>query len=311
MKAKNVRPIVQGFWKEGLKTTHGRIILLGLVVVAGYLSFWLGFQVWRSLKGSSSGLLQIAAMALGVYQLWGQRQQLKQQTALEEDRLLGYLLILSGVILFPLCWVSTWSQAMVSALILALVCAVIGAGIVCSCWGLSFFGTYPLSTFLICLGLLPKPAEISRALWQAFTVPELLERFMAWSGGVILRAIGQPAVVDGLFISIRNQAVEVGWGCNGFDMAVTMIVASLVLGLFLKQSWSKIAVIMAIGATLALLSNIPRVALVTVAAVYWGQYWFDFWHDSWGSQIFVSVLFTIYYYVVMAIVKQRSHKNTA
>jgi exosortase/archaeosortase family protein len=77
-------------------------------------------------------------------------------------------------------------------------------------------------------------------------------------------------------------------------MAMTMVVASFVLGLFLKQSWAKIVALMVVGAVLALVFNIPRIMLVTSASVYWGKYWFDFWHDSWGSQIFVSVLFTIY-----------------
>lgn len=311
MKPHKVRQVAGWLLQTGLKTTHNRIVLLGLIVVLGYLSFWSGMLVFRSFKGSSSGMLQLVAIALGGYQLWQQRQRLEKLTAPEEDQLLGHILILGGVLLFPICLVATWSQAMVSALILAMVCAIILTGIACSNWGVSFFSTYPVPTFLICLGLLPKPAEISRAIWRSFTEPEILERSMAWAGSAALNAIGQPATVNGIFISLPSGSVEIGWGCNGFDMAMTMVVASLVLGLFLKQSRSKIVALMVIGASLALIFNIPRIMLVTYAAVYWSKYWFDFWHDSWGSQIFVSVLFTIYYYVVMGVIKKRTHKPAA
>ncbi len=311
MKRQKVRQVAGQLLQTGLKTTHNRIVLLGLVVVLGYLSFWSGMLIFRSFKGSSSGMLQLAAMSLGAYQLWNQRQLFKTLTAPEEDQLLGHIFILSGVLLFPICLIATWSQAMVSALIMAMVCTIILVGIACSAWGMRFFSTHPVPTFLICLGLLPKPAEISRAIWRSFTEPDLLERFMAWAGSAALRAIGQPATVDGIFISLPGGSVEVGWGCNGFDMAMTMIVASLVLGLFLKQSGLKVMALMVIGAMLALVSNIPRIMLVTYAAVYWEKYWFDFWHDSWGSQIFVSVMFTIYYYVIMAVLKRGGSKSIA
>ena len=308
MKWQKIRQVVERLLREGLKTTHNRIVLLGLIVVLSYLLFWFGILVFRIFKGSSSGMLQMAAIYLGAQQLWKQRQQLTKQTALEEDQLLGHILTISGVLLFPVCLFMTWAEPMVSALVSAAVCSIILAGIACSQWGASFFSSYPLSIFLICLGLLPKPAEISRALWRSFTAPEILERFMAWAGGAALRAIGQPAVADGVMISLPNGSVQVGWGCNGFDMAMTMVVASFVLGLFLKQSWAKIVALMVVGAVLALVFNIPRIMLVTSASVYWGKYWFDFWHDSWGSQIFVSVLFTIYYYIVMGLVKKQNPK---
>jgi exosortase len=311
MKQHKVRQVAGQLLQTGLKTTHNRIVLLGLVVVLGYLSFWSGVLLFRSFKGSSSGMLQLVALALGGYQLWKQRQRLETLAAPEEDQLLGHILILSGVLLFPICLVATWSQAMVSALIMAMVCAIILVGIACSHWGISFFSTYSVPTFLLCLGLLPKPAEISRAIWRSFTEPDLLERFMAWAGSAALRAIGQPATVDGIFISLPGGSVEVGWGCNGFDMAMTMVVASLVLGLFLKQSGPKVVALMVIGAMLALISNIPRIMLVTYAAVNWSKYWFNFWHDSWGSQIFVSAMFTIYYYVIMAVIKRGRSKPIA
>lgn len=290
-------------------TSHGRIVLGGLLVVLCYSIFWVGVLLLRSIHGSSSGFLQAAALVLALQLLWHQRQRLKQISAPTEDRLLGHLLILSGIVLLPVCLIATWSEPFTRSLIAAIVCVWILAGIACSRWGASFFGAHPLCIFLLCIGLLPKPAEISRGIWQAVTPPEALERFMAWSGSLALHAINQPAIAQGIYISLPNGAVKIGWGCNGFDMAATMAVASFVLGLFLKQSRSKIILLMVVGVVLALIFNIPRIVLVSIAAVYWGEYWFNFWHDSWGSQIFVSVLFTIYYYVIMGLVKRRPQKQ--
>lgn len=134
---------------------------------------------------------------------------------------------------------------------------------------------------------------------------------MAWSGSIGLRVIGQSAVAKGTVIIMADGAVQVAYGCNGLYMAVTMAVASFVLGLFLKQSKGAIALMMMVGAVLAFITNVPRIMLMTLASVYWGEHWFRFWHDSWGGQIFVSGLFTIYYYVIMAIVKRQPAKSKA
>ncbi|NJR59659.1 MAG: cyanoexosortase C [Cyanobacteria bacterium CRU_2_1] len=297
--------------QNNLKTHHGRILLCGLAVVLGYSVFWSIELLLRSLKGSSSGFLQIAGVGLGLYELWQRRHWLEQMTASEEDRLLGHILTLSGAFLLPICLFQGIADPLIQLLIPAIVCALVLAGIACSCWGVDFFKKFPLPIFLICMGLLPKPAELSRYTWQAFTSPEILERLMAWCGMLAFRAIGQPAVAEGTLISLPDGTVDIGWGCNGFDMAATMAVASLVLGLFLKQSHPKILMLMLVGAVLALISNIPRIMLVTIAAVYWDKKWFVFWHDSWGSQIFVSILFTIYYYLIMWIIKQQPRKSRA
>ena len=93
-------------------------------------------------------------------------------------------------------------------------------------------------------------------------------------------------------------------------MATIIAVASLVLGLFLKQSLPKVALMTTLGVILALLANIPRIMLMAMAEAYWGKASFEFWHGFWGGQIFSSILFTIYYYVVMAVIKhQRKQKH--
>lgn len=294
---KRLNSNLQMLLRQGAKTTHGRIVLCGLIVVLGYVSLRVASVLYHSLNGSV-GILMLAAVGLGLWELWRQRHSLQQVAAVEEDRLIGHILILSGVGICPFFLTDIWTQSFLCFLILA--------GIACSCWGASFFKTYPLPVFLIVMGLFPQPTIASRAIWEALTPPLMLERSMAWAGGLGLQLIGYPATVTNQFIMTPTGAVEVAWGCNGFYMAATMAVASLLLGLFMKQSRSKIILMILIGMVLALAFNIPRVMLMTIAAVYWGKDWFEFWHGSWGGQIFVSVLFTIYYYIAMGLFKKRS-----
>lgn len=288
-------------FQKSTQNTHSKFVACGLLVVFCFLPFWLSDLVIGTLHGAAS-ILMVAAIAIGLYQLWGNRFSLAKLTASEEDEWLGHLLIGSSVLLSPFCFSSEWSQRLVWIVILV--------GIACSTWGIKFFKHYLIPTFLITMGLFPQPTTVGKIIWETFTPPQMLERFMAWSGGIGLKAIGQSASVNNTIISLPGGAVDVAWGCSGFDMATIIAVASLVLGLFLKQSLPKVALMTALGVILALLANIPRIVLMAMAEAYWGKTSFEFWHGFWGGQIFSSILFTIYYYVVMAVIKhQRRQKH--
>ncbi|MBD2260588.1 archaeosortase/exosortase family protein [Pseudanabaena sp. FACHB-2040] len=129
---------------------------------------------------------------------------------------------------------------------------------------------------------------------------------MAHAGAAALRVIGQPAIAEGSIVALPPAgAVNVDWGCNGFNMAFTMAAAGLIMGLFYKQRWYNTLSIMAVGTVLALIFNVPRIMLLTIASVYWGEASFKFWHGHWGGQLFSSVLFTVFYYAVMALINRQ------
>ena len=286
---------MMNFLHTNLKTTHGRIVLGGLLVGLCYFPVWLGGLTVAAAQGSAGLPLITAVVFLALQELWKKRKELAETTASDEDQLLGHILILGGVVLFPFCRFEIWSQALIWLLVLA--------GIACSTWGVNFFRKYPLPISLIVLSAYPKPGVMARILWQTFTPPQLLENFMAWSGSHALRAIGQNANVVENIVSLPTGAVQVDWGCNGFNMSFTMAAAGLILGLFLKQSWLKTLGIMTIGVILALIFNVPRIMLLAIASVYWGEASFKFWHGPWGGQMFAGVLFTVYYYAVMRLVQ--------
>jgi exosortase len=290
------------FRRTGFKTSHNTLVTLGLLVGSLYLPLW----IWDVLSGTLNGaasLLMVALIALGIHRMWKRRSHLATLTSESDDRLIGHLLLICGIAIAPFCFSTEWMQKLCGMLILA--------GAASSIWGTQFFRFYGLSTALIVAGLFPQPTLVGQTLWQAFTPPKALELWMAWSGGLGLRAIGQAVTVSGDLISLPGGTVRVDWGCSGFDMATIMAVASLALGLFYRQPWRKILLMIAVGVVLALLMNIPRIMLMAYAFAVWGKSAFHFWHGTWGGQIFASILFTLYYYAVMALMKKRSRQPAA
>jgi exosortase len=285
--------------QRSLKTFHSRMVSLGLFVVACYLPLWLIKLVVGALHGGGS-IFMAAALGLGLHRLWQNRQDLAKLEVSEGDRVLGYFLIVVSLLLLPLGFSTLWIQRIVWLQAFA--------GIALSTWGATVFGRYPISVFLIVLGLFPEPTAVGVTLWKTFTPPQMLERLMAWSGTLGLKAIGQPAVQpNAVSIALPGGAVEVNWGCSGFDMATILAVASLVVGLAIRESIAKVSLMVVVGVALALIANIPRIMLLSMSEAYWGRSAFDFWHGPWGGQIFATIMFTIYYYVVMAI--RRSSKS--
>lgn len=289
-------------WKQSMKTYHSRLVTVGICVGLLFWPFWIYDVVLGTLNGAAS-LLLVSAFGLGLYQLWLQRSALFRLRASNEDRWLGHLIIIIGISAAPFCAFSEWSQKLIWVFILV--------GVAISSWGVSFFGKYPASTFLIAVGLFPQPTAVGKAIWEVFTPPEMLERFMAWIGSVGLNMIGQVAEADRTLIILPGGTVRVDWGCSGYDLACIAAVASLLMALFFKQSFVKSCLIIAVGIVLALIANVPRIMLMSMASAYWGPESFEFWHGFWGGQIFLSILFTVHYYAVMALVKHRPVEKRA
>ncbi|MBD2260585.1 cyanoexosortase C [Pseudanabaena sp. FACHB-2040] len=290
------------YLKAAVRDWHGRFVLMGLCMGLVYLQTWLPALVGRLQHGSAGLPLIGAALALGLKQIWTNRQKIAQLEASEPDQVIGHLLILCSVAAFPLCRFAVWPQAILWLLILA--------GITVSSWGIQFFTCYPLPTLLFVITAYPKPGLFARILWEALTPPLFLEQIMAQAGAAALSAVGRPAVAKGILVFLPpNGAVEVGWGCNGFNMAFTMAAAGLIMGLFYQQRWHTTLAIMAMGIVLALIFNVPRIMLLAIAAVYWGKESFNFWHGTWGGQIFSSILLTVFHYTVMTLIKRRPTKQ--
>lgn len=277
-----------------LTTYHGRIVAVGLTAGLIYLPTYISILIDRTLGGSSTIILNAGFLYLGLECLWTHRQELMATQVLKDDRLIGYFLILGGALWIPFSLSSASMQAFLWMMILV--------GIAWSCFSPKIFGRFPLSSGFILLSMYPDYVWLSNRAFRALTGPHLLENLMAWLGGITLSLMGYAPEVQGRFISITHQgAVEVGPGCNGFDMAFVLAGVSFIWGLLTKKSWQQIAIATVVGITISFILNIPRIVLLTFASIYWGQESFDFWHGLWGGQIFATLMFTVYYYAAMAI----------
>lgn len=302
MKWKKINQVALVCFKCGLSTNHGRIITCGLLVGLCYLPVWLSTLLTSTLHGSSSSLLNLSFLYLGLEQIWKQRYSLVSTLVLEEDRWIGYALILGGAAFFPFCLKIISLQAFIWMLVLV--------GIALSSWGSSFFKNNLLPSMLLLASMYPDLLFLGNQIWRFITPHNVLENFMAWIGTAALRTIGYPAIAEGSIISLPPAgAVEVASGCSGFDMAFTLAGTGLILGLFFKQNWLKITGLVSIGIVLALVFNIPRIMLVTLAAVYWGKDSFEFWHGPIGGQIFSGILLTVYYYLFLGLIEEKKPKK--
>ena len=283
-----------------IRTPHHQIVTFGLLMGLLYLPDFLTVLGKATLGGSTSLFFNFGFLYLGVDRLWRNRTLLAKMLPTDEERLTGYLIIFSSAALMPFCLSSISLRALLWVVVLI--------GIAYSSWGVAFFKTYYLASAMILLGLYPGWIYVLTEVWRLTTPPEYLEKLMALGGGIALQAIGQPAIVKGIIIELPTGAVQVGYGCNGFEMAMTVGAASLLLGLWYKQSRLNIVAMIMVGVVLALIFNIPRIMLLTFASVYWGKDSFEFWHGHWGGQIFSTILFTVYYYLVMWIVNRQAVK---
>ena len=143
---------------QAAKSHHGRFILLGLLVGLVYLPQWIGYLLPRALKGKTGWFLILCMLCMTGFDLWTKRALLTRFQASEEDRWLGYALIIVGVLIFPFCRFALWSQALVWLAVLV--------GIAIATWGLRFLYHFPAATFLGGFGTLLRRISFWKKIWR-------------------------------------------------------------------------------------------------------------------------------------------------
>ncbi|PSN14655.1 hypothetical protein C7293_10625 [filamentous cyanobacterium CCT1] len=285
-----------------LTTHHGCIVSLGLVAGLFYWHTYISFFIGDIWKGQSQVVLNLGFLYLGFHQFWTHRKELTSIAVLGDDRIIGHTLILAASLWLPFNGGSISLQAFLWMLILI--------GIAWSSFTPAVFGQFPLACLFVLAGFYPDWIWLSSQVILAITGPYQLENGMAWVSSIFLRSLGQTVEAQDRFINLPTGSVEVAPGCSGYDMAFVLAGTSVLWGLLAKQTLSRIILAAAIGIAIALILNIPRIMLMTFAAVYWGEDSFEFWHGGWGGQIFSTIMFTAYYYGAIAVFGQSASKQT-
>jgi exosortase len=293
--------LATNLWQRAMRDRHSQIVTVGLLFILAYLPTWLGV-IGRGIvvEAKSDSILNFGLIFLALQTIHSQRYKLRDLRVEGDDRFMGYMAMLAGIVTFIFFHSVTFSasfQALAVMLVLL--------GIACSSWGLAVFSLFPASIAYLLIGVYPDTAYIVIRVCRFFTSETMLEQLMAWLGAIQLNLIGFKAIAEGLYVRLPEGSVMVAAGCSGFDMAYTLMGCSFLFGRFMNVSWRRIGALMAVGWGLAIICNMPRVALLAIASVYWGKQSFEFWHGPIGGQIFSAVMFTIYYYVAMWLVETR------
>jgi len=275
-----------------LRTWHGRFLIIAIAISVIYMPAWL-FTLFKS----KTSFVSLCFLALGVSSLWKKREQLDKFNVTLEEKIIGYSFIVIDAFFF-FAFYDSLSLRYVNLVIIL-------AGSAISSWGILFFRENVIAPIFIAVSLYPRLLFLFKKLWLSILDPYLLENFMAWVAGHALQLLGKPAIIQERFISLPNGAIEVGPSCSGYAMAVTMACIGLMLGIFFKQGIYKTCLIVFLGVILALITNVPRIILLAYVVGYFDEAVFDFWHGPWGGQIFSALLFTPYYYIVMAIIHSK------
>jgi exosortase/archaeosortase family protein len=276
-------------------TKHQKMLVFSGFFILFYLMIWLLSLGQMILQGNAIPLLNMGYVGLGIQTVLKHRSIFTRFQPQEDDRILGYALMILGMGLFVYAYGVQQSFSFQSIAIDFVI-----LGMVWSHWGLRIFRRFPIELSVLLLGLYPNLEYLTHTVISLFVPIGWLEVFMAKASAVGLTLGGLQAGADGPYVRIPPQhSILIYPGCSGFGMALVLIGLGFLIGRMRGFSGAKTCFLMTIGWALALLSNILRIMLMTIAIVHWGTASFEFWHGPIGGQIFSSFLFTAYYYVAI------------
>jgi EpsI family protein len=125
-------------------------------------------------------------------------------------------------------------------------------------WSGAAFGSRPVHRLLpvAALFLLAVP------VWEV-TIP-VLQQLTVWVSGAAVRALGISAVIEGSDIRIQSGTFLIEGGCAGLNYLMAGLSVSGIYALVFSHGWPARALIVGLGAGLAVVSNWVRVASLIV-----------------------------------------------
>ncbi|MDR7415089.1 MAG: exosortase/archaeosortase family protein [Armatimonadota bacterium] len=122
---------------------------------------------------------------------------------------------------------------------------------------------------------------LPQGLLQRLTWP--LQIFTAQFSTEVLRLMGYPVYVEGIYIDLPNVRLEVAEACSGFRSLVALGATGILLAHLTQERWRERVVLVASVVPIAVLANAVRVTSNIALGIYEGTY-----HTVSGWMVFVA-----------------------
>jgi exosortase len=114
--------------------------------------------------------------------------------------------------------------------------------------------------------MIPPPSDIFyRITWP-------LQLFTAQFSTEVLRFVGYPVLLQGIYIDLPQVRLEVAAACSGFRSLISLAAMGVLLAFLTQSGWPNRALLVASVLPIAILSNAVRVASNILIGTYEGTY---------------------------------------
>ncbi|MEM6449040.1 MAG: cyanoexosortase B [Cyanobacteria bacterium P01_D01_bin.105] len=252
-------------------------IIIGLLAVLygpllwHWVDGWLNKSISIQHEYFSHGLLGIP---LAAYLVWEKRSHWQALPARTHWLSLPTLLIATAF----------YSMGLVDLMNLSL--PLVLAGLLLVLKGLPGLKLFAFPWVLI---LLSTPTQLPYLI-EPYVLP--LQSFIATVAGFILLQFGVDVQVDGIYLSVGEQLVEVAPHCAGLKMLFTSLYMGLILTYWTGLNHSRLKTSLFFAGTIGIsvLGNIVRNATLTF---FHGEQMtgaFEWLHDSWGGDVYSALM---------------------
>lgn len=132
---------------------------------------------------------------------------------------------------------------------------------------------FPL--LFLALMIPPPPGVMDRLTWP-------LQIFTAWFSTEVLRAIGYPVLLSGIYIDLPSIRLEVAQACSGFRSLVAMGATGVLLAILTQDQLKDRIILVSAVLPIAILTNAIRVTAIIIWRIFAEPY-----HSLSGWLVFV------------------------
>ena len=251
--------------------TLGLVALLYAPLMLYWVDGWLDKSISIQHEYFSHGLLGIP---FAVYLVWERRSQ--WQALPNQIHWLGLPLMAIAAAFYGSTLVDTINLSLPLLL----------AGLLLSLKGTAGF---KLNAFPWLLVLLSTPTQLPYLI-EPYILP--LQSFIASVAGFILLQLNMDVQVDGIYLSVSDQLVEVAPHCAGLKMLFTSLYMGLILAYWTGLNRSKLRTVLFFVGILAVsvAGNIVRNATLSFFHGSQMDAAFTWLHDSWGGDLYSAAM---------------------